>query len=68
VCDLVDYPRQVGFIEELEMSILKYKSYEGSAELDMARGVCRGKILFISGLVTYKARPQNKKAAQGGLV
>ncbi|HEX8610226.1 MAG TPA: hypothetical protein VF800_02985 [Telluria sp.] len=50
------------------MSILKYKSYEGSAELDMARGVCRGKILFISGLVTYKARPQNKKAAQGGLV
>lgn len=37
------------------MDILKYKDYEGTAELDMARGVCRGKILFISDLVTYEA-------------
>lgn len=37
------------------MEILKYKDYEGTAELDMARCVCRGKILFISDLVTYEA-------------
>lgn len=37
------------------MEILKYKDYEGSAELDMTRGVCRGKILFIDDLVTYEA-------------
>lgn len=37
------------------MDILKYKNYEGTAELDMARGVCRGKILFINDLVTYES-------------
>lgn len=37
------------------MDILKFKGYEGSAELDMDRGVCRGKILFIDDLVTYEA-------------
>ena len=37
------------------MDILKYKDYEGTAELDMARGVCRGKLLFIDDLVTYQA-------------
>ena len=37
------------------MDILKYKGYEGTAELDMARSVCRGKILFIDDLVTYEA-------------
>lgn len=37
------------------MDILKYKDYEGTAELDMARMVCRGKILFIDDLVTYEA-------------
>jgi predicted HicB family RNase H-like nuclease len=37
------------------MDILKYKDYEGTAELDMARGVCRGKILFIDDLVTYES-------------
>lgn len=37
------------------MDILKYKDYEGTAELDMARQVCRGKILFIDDLVTYEA-------------
>jgi predicted HicB family RNase H-like nuclease len=37
------------------LNILKYKQYEGSAELDMGRGVCRGRILFINDLVTYEA-------------
>lgn len=37
------------------MDILKYKDYEGTAELDMTRQVCRGKILFINDLVTYEA-------------
>ena len=38
------------------MDILKYKGYEGTAELDVSRGVCRGKILFISDLVTYETK------------
>ncbi len=37
------------------MDILKYKDYEGTAELHMARRICRGKILFIDDLVTYEA-------------
>lgn len=37
------------------MAVLKYNDYEGSAELDMTRGVCRGKILFIDDLVTYES-------------
>lgn len=37
------------------MEILKYKEYEGTAELDMSRGVCRGKILFIDDVVTYES-------------
>ena len=37
------------------MSVLKYKEYEGTAELDMERKVCRGKILFLDDLVTYEA-------------
>lgn len=37
------------------MDILKYREYEGTAELDMERLVCRGKILFIDDLVTYEA-------------
>ncbi|MGA8147777.1 MAG: type II toxin-antitoxin system HicB family antitoxin [Gallionellaceae bacterium] len=37
------------------MDILKYKDYEGTAELDMTRGICRGKILFINDLVTYES-------------
>jgi predicted HicB family RNase H-like nuclease len=37
------------------VDILKYKEYEGTAELVMVRGVCRGKILFINDLVTYEA-------------
>lgn len=37
------------------MDILKYRGYEGTAELDVARGVCRGKILLIDDLVTYES-------------
>lgn len=37
------------------MDILKYKGYEGTADLDMSRMVCRGKILFIADVVTYEA-------------
>lgn len=37
------------------MDILRYKEYEGTAERDMERMVCRGKILFIDDLVTYVA-------------
>lgn len=42
------------------MNILKYKDYEGTAELDMSRKVCRGKILFINDLVTYEAADPSK--------
>lgn len=37
------------------MAILKYKDYEGTADIDMDSFVCRGKILFIDDLVTYQA-------------
>jgi len=37
------------------VDILKYKDYEGTAELDMTRGICRGKVLFIDDLVTYES-------------
>jgi predicted HicB family RNase H-like nuclease len=37
------------------MAILKYKDYEGTADVDMDSFVCRGKILFINDLVTYQA-------------
>jgi predicted HicB family RNase H-like nuclease len=37
------------------VGILKHKDYEGTAELDTDRMVCRGKILFIDDLVTYEA-------------
>ena len=38
------------------MDLLQYNGYEGTAELDMARRVCRGRILFIDDLVTYEAK------------
>ena len=38
------------------MDILKYKDFEGSAELDMQHQVCRGKILFIDDLITYESK------------
>lgn len=37
------------------MDTLKYKEYEGTAEIDMDRFVCRGKILFINDLIVYEA-------------
>lgn len=37
------------------MDILKYRDYEGTAEIDISRLVCRGKVLFIDDLVTYEA-------------
>lgn len=42
------------------MEILKYKGYEGTAELDMSQNICRGRVLFIKDLVTYQAeKPAN---------
>ena len=37
------------------MDTLKYKGYEGTAEIDMSLHVCHGRILFIDDLVTYQA-------------
>lgn len=37
------------------MDTMTYKSYEGTADIDMERSVCRGKILFINDLVTYES-------------
>jgi predicted HicB family RNase H-like nuclease len=45
------------------MDLLNYKDYEGTAELDMSRGVCRGRLLFIDDLVTYESTsPKNLQA------
>lgn len=42
------------------MNMLKYKDFEGTAELDVERNLCRGKVLFIDDLVTYVAdSPKN---------
>ena len=38
------------------MDLLHYNGYEGTAELDMARRMCRGRILFIDDLVTYETK------------
>lgn len=37
------------------MNILQYKGYEGTAEIDVDRRVCCGKVLFVNDLVTYEA-------------
>ena len=37
------------------MGTLKHQGYEGTAELDIGRGICRGRILFIADMVTYQA-------------
>lgn len=37
------------------MELLKYKDFEGSAELDMERKLCRGRLLFIDDVVTYES-------------
>jgi predicted HicB family RNase H-like nuclease len=38
------------------MDAFNFKGYEGSVELDRERGVCRGKLLSITDLVTCEAR------------
>lgn len=38
------------------MNILKYKSFDGSAEVDMDRKECHGKVLYIDDVVTYRAK------------
>ena len=48
-------PAQTRFHRVTAMDLLKYKDYEGTAELDMTRRVCRGRILFIDDVVTYEA-------------
>ncbi len=37
------------------MKTLTFNGFEGSAEIDTERQVCRGKLLFIPDLVTYEA-------------
>lgn len=44
------------------MEILRYKGYEGTAEVDVAAGMCHGRILFIADAVTYRA--EGPKALQ----
>lgn len=44
------------FSIEATVNLLQYKGYEGTAELDMTRQVCRGRILFIDDLATYEAK------------
>jgi len=46
------------------MDTLKYKDYEGTAEIDMTRRVCHGRILFIDDLVTYQASDPNSLQAE----
>ena len=36
------------------MGIMKYKSYEGTAEVDLESQVCFGKVLFINDLIVYE--------------
>lgn len=37
------------------MKILSFNGFEGSADIDLERNVCRGKLLFIPDLITYEA-------------
>lgn len=37
------------------MDTFEFKGYEGSVELDRERGICRGKLMSITDLVTYEA-------------
>lgn len=46
------------------MNTLTFNGFEGSAEIDVDRQVCRGKLLFIPDLVTYEAdSPKDLRAA-----
>jgi predicted HicB family RNase H-like nuclease len=46
------------------MNILKYKDFEGTAEVDVGRGVCRGKLLFIDDLVRYESDSPKRLQAE----
>ena len=46
------------------MEILKYKNFEGSAELSLQKGVCWGKILYIDDVVTYESGSINELQKQ----
>ncbi len=46
------------------METIKYKDYEGTAEIDMDRQVCRGKLLFIKDLVIYEAASPSQLQAE----
>ena len=37
------------------MNTLTYKSFTGSAKIDVAEGVCFGRILFINDLISYQS-------------
>lgn len=37
------------------MNTLTYNGYKGSVELDATRGVCRGRLLGLTDVVTYEA-------------
>ena len=37
------------------MNILRYKGFEGTAELDVGKGICHGRLLFVSDVVTYQS-------------
>ncbi|WGT64439.1 type II toxin-antitoxin system HicB family antitoxin [Variovorax paradoxus] len=45
-------------------NILKYKDYQGSAEVDVERGVLRGKLMFVTDLVTYQASTPKELQAE----
>ena len=55
VADVVEHLRVNGLFDLNSMDLLQYKGYEGTAELDMARRVCRSRVLFIDDVVTYEA-------------
>jgi predicted HicB family RNase H-like nuclease len=42
------------------MDLMHFKGYEGTAEVDLARRVCRSRILFIDDLVTYESRTPDR--------
>ncbi|MBL0419015.1 type II toxin-antitoxin system HicB family antitoxin [Ramlibacter sp. AW1] len=37
------------------MNLMRYLGFDGTAEIDLDRGTCFGKLLFIDDLVTYEA-------------
>lgn len=46
------------------MEILRYKGYEGTAEVDIDAGMCHGRILFIADAVTYRAEGPRQLQAE----